>query len=509
MIDDLPADPTQFTFDPESSAEWAALGALGHQMLKDMLRAQRGLHGEAAWTEMPPATRTALAEPVPFEGVGAQAAYEHFVAHVLPYPNGSWHPRFFGWVQGNGTPLAMLSDMLASGLNAHLGGFNHAPAVVERQTVAWLAELLGMPGATGLFVSGGTMANTLGIAVARFARARADGRDTRRDGVQQWPGESAPAPMVLYGSEETHGWARKAVELLGLGDRAFRRVPCGGDHRIDVDALARMIADDRRAGLLPFCIIGTAGTVNIGATDDLTALAALARREAMWFHVDGAFGALAYLSPTLRPRVAGMELADSIGFDLHKWGSMPFDCACMLVRDAEAHHATFRTTASYLSPLSRGVSATDDTGGMAYFAERGIDLTRGFKALKVWMSLKADGVHKLARIIEQNVAQCACLAARIEGHPELELLAPVPLNIVNFRYVAPGLDETALNALNQEVLLRLQERGIAVPSSTTLGGRFAIRVANVNHRARTADFDLLADSVVALGREIVAETNCR
>ncbi|HYW33241.1 MAG TPA: pyridoxal-dependent decarboxylase [Gemmatimonas sp.] len=474
-------------------------------MLDDMLAAQRGLPDARAWTEMPDETRAAMSEPVPYEGIGAEAAYQAFLSHVLPYPNGSWHPRFFGWVQGNGTPLAMLADMLSSGLNAHLGGFNQAPAVVERQTVSWLADMLGMPGATGLFVTGGTMANTLGLAVGRFAAARALGRDARRDGVQQWPGEDSPAPMVLYGSEETHGWARKAVELLGLGDRAFRRVPVDAEHRIDVDALERMIVDDRAAGLQPFCIIGTAGTVNIGATDDLASLAALAKRERLWFHVDGAFGALAYLSEALRPRVAGMELADSIGFDLHKWGSMPFDCACVLVRDAEAHHATFRTTASYLTPLSRGVSAIDDTGGMAYFAERGIDLTRSFKALKVWMSLKADGVHKLAGIIEQNVAQCTYLAALVDAHPELERLAPVPLNIVNLRYVADGLDEAALNALNQEVLLRLQERGIAVPSSTVLGGRFAIRVANVNHRSKTADFDFVLAKVVEFGREVLAE----
>jgi glutamate/tyrosine decarboxylase-like PLP-dependent enzyme len=317
--------------------------------------------------------------------------------------------------------------------------------------------------------------------------------------MQQWPGAPAAAPLVFYASAETHGWARKAAEWLGLGDRAFRRVPVDRDHRLDLAALGAQVAADRAAGLQPFCVIGTAGTVNIGATDDLTAIAAYCRRESLWFHVDGAFGALAYLSETLRPRVAGLELADSIGFDLHKWGSLPFECACVLVRDPDLHVAAFATSASYLAPTTRGPSA----GGVG-FSDRGLDLTRGFKALKAWMSLKADGVTKLARIVEQNVAQCAYLATAIDAHTELERLAPVPLNIVCFRYHAAGQDVATLDAFNQELLLRLQERGIAVPSSTIIDGQFAIRVANVNHRSKTADFDLLVDRVVAIGREILS-----
>lgn len=498
-----PSDPapTELTFDPATPEEWETFGALGHRMLDEMLTYLATLSDRPAWREVPESVRTRLAEPVPHDGIGADAAYAQFAELVLPYPNGNLHPRFFGWVQGNGTPLGMMSDMLAAGLNAHLGGFNHAPAIVERQTIAWLAELMGMPGASGLLVTGGTMANTLGLAVARHAGASRRGRDVRHDGLQAWPGESARSPLVFYGSSETHGWARKAAEWLGLGDRAFRRVPVDGAFRIDVAALERALADDRAAGLTPFCIIGTAGTVNTGATDDLQALATIAERDGLWFHVDGAFGALAYLSDALRPQVAGMERADSVGFDLHKWGSLPFECACVLVRDGTAHHDAFRTSATYLATSARGVTA----GSATYFADRGLDLTRGFKALKVWMSLKADGASKLARLVEQNVAQCAYLASLVDAHDELELLAPVPLNIVCFRYRVAELDEAALDVLNTELLLRLQERGIAVPSSTIIDGRFAIRVANVNHRSKTSDFTVLAESVVAIGRELVAE----
>ena len=492
---------TELSFDPATPDEWNAFGALGHRMLDDMVAYLASLPNRPAWRDVPAAVRKALDENVPLEGIGADAAYAHFTERVLPYPNGNLHPRFFGWVQGNGTPLGMMADMLAAGLNAHLGGFNHAPAIVERQTIAWLAQMMGMPGASGLLVTGGTMANTLGLAVGRHAQAVRHNRDVRRDGLQRWPGEAAESPLVFYGSSETHGWARKASEWLGLGDRAFRRVPVDREFRIDLAALERLMAEDREAGLTPFCILGTAGTVNTGATDDLQALATISERDGLWFHVDGAFGALAYLSDALRPQVAGMERADSVGFDLHKWGSLPFECACVLVRDGEAHHDAFRTNATYLTTLERGVTA----GSATYFADRGLDLTRGFKALKVWMSFKADGVNKLARLVEQNVAQCAYLASLIESHDELELLAPVPLNIVCFRYRTPGMDDTALDALNLELLTRIQERGIAVPSSTIIDGRFALRVANVNHRSKTADFTMLAESVVVIGREIVAE----
>jgi glutamate/tyrosine decarboxylase-like PLP-dependent enzyme len=242
--------------------------------------------------------------------------------------------------------------------------------------------------------------------------------------------------------------------------------------------------------------------VNTGAIDDLQSLAGLCEREGLWFHVDGAFGALAWLSPALRPLVQGLERADSLAFDLHKWLYVPFEAGCVLVRREQDHHGAFSLTPAYLAHNSsdRGLAS-----GEPWFSEYGIQLTRGFRALKVWMSLKEHGIQKYARLIEQNVQQARYLARRVEAEPELELAAPVPLNIVCFRYNPGGLDENRLNALNQELLTRLHESGTAAPSYTTLGGRYALRAAITNHRSRLEDFDILVEAVMRLGREIVEE----
>jgi aromatic-L-amino-acid/L-tryptophan decarboxylase len=488
----------ELTLDP---ADWTEFRTLAHRMVDDMITHLASLREQPAWRAMPAAVRDSFSGEVPRAGVGDEGAYDAFVDRVMPYVTGNHHPRFWGWVQGNGTPLAMMAEMLAAGINPHLAGFNQAPALVEHEVIRWLATLMGMPAdASGVLVSGGTMANTIGLAVARHAGARAAGWDVKEEGLQYDASAAPRAALVFYGSSETHNWARKAAELLGLGHRAFHRIAVDADYRIDMEALAERIAADREAGLQPFCVIGSAGTVNTGATDDLAAIADLCERERLWFHVDGAFGALAHLSQELRPLVDGLERADSLAFDLHKWGSMPFECACILVRDPAMHRATFASSASYIDPMSRGVIA----GGLP-FAERSLELTRNFKALKVWMSLQANGVDHHARVIEQNVHQARALAAAIDGHPSLELMAPVPLNVVCFRYTAHSMDDERLDSLNEEILLRLQERGLAVPSGTRIGGRYAIRVANVNHRSRTEDFEQLVDDVVQLGDEIVAE----
>jgi len=302
----------------------------------------------------------------------------------------------------------------------------------------------------------------------------------------------------MYTSDEVHNSVDKAIGLLGIGRANLRRIATDADYRIVPDALERAIAEDRAAGRRPICVIASAGTVNTGAIDDLEAVGRIARREGLWLHVDGAFGASLIVSSRLRHLLRGIEYADSIAFDFHKWFYVPYDVGCVLVRD-EAHlRDSFSQPANYLARLDRGIVG----GGVAY-GSLGADLSRRFRALKVWMSFKEFGSERYGEQVEQNVMQARYLADLIEKEPELELAAPVPLNIVCFRYVGSGKSAMDGNALNREVLMRMQERGIAAPSSTILDGKFAIRAAITNHRSTRADFDLLVKSALEIGREIV------
>lgn len=473
--------------DPEN---WDEYRQLAHQMLDDSLDYLRDVRERPTWTPMPADVRRAIGdEPLPRNGVGDAAAYEDFLQLVRPYPNGNIHPRFWGWVMGTGTPQAAMADFLASVMNPNVGGFEQAPMMVEKQVVKWYAELMGYPKTSGgVLVNGGTMANVICLAAARHHGA---GFDIRKQGLRGGP------QLTVYGSTETHSWLKKSCEFLGLGADAFRKVPVGDDYRVDVAAMAKMIADDRSAGLRPFCIVGTSGTVQTGTSDDMHALADLAAREKLWFHVDGAFGAMAKLAPgpLAAAAVDGMERADSIAFDLHKWGYLPYDVAMVLTKEDKHLTDAFSVQAAYLTPETRGILA----GTGIYFSERTIELSRSFKALKVWMMLKSQGADLLGRHIARNIEQAQHLARLVAADVRLELLAPVPLNIVVFRFIVSGKSEVELDAMNREILVQMQEAGVAVPSGTTVKGRFAIRVAITNHRSSHADFEALVEAVGRIG----------
>ena len=480
------------TLDPTTPEAWQDLRALGHRMLDDMFDDLASLREQPAWRPLPAESAAALAGPLPVTGRSPAEVYRTFQQHVLPYTIGNRHPRAWGWVRGTGTPLAMLADMLASGLNAHMAGGQQAPAVIEEQCLRWLASLMGMaPETTGVLTSGGTMANLLGLAVGRHARA---GFDIRQEGLQ-----AGHPQLLVYGSTETHSWAIKAMEVMGMGRDSYRQIPVTDAHQIDLEQLEFQIQQDWAAGHRPAVMIANCGTVNTGAIDDLPALAALCRKYDLWFHVDGAFGALLRLSPRHAPLVRGMELADSLAFDLHKWIFLPFEIGCVLVRDPALHTATFATRASYLEEAEGGIMV----GGLP-FADRGIELTRSFRALKLWMSLEVHGVDAYAELIARNMAQAEYLETLINASPHLELAAPRPTNVICFRYRNGALDGEALDALNRRIVVELQESGRHIVSGTVLDGRYAIRIAITNHRSRMEDFTALAGDCVRIGDQLAA-----
>ncbi len=484
------SDFDEETLDPKS---WGEVRELGHRMVDDMVTYLAEVRERSVWKPIPKDIKAHFDEPLPQEPLNSSEVYDEFLKFIQPYPMGNIHPRFWGWVIGTGTATGMFAEMLAAGMNPNVGGGDHIANYVEAQVIQWFVEAFGFPpSSSGILVSGGSMANLVGLTVARNTKA---GFDIRAEGVHH-----APSPLTIYGSKETHSSVQKAVELLGLGDRAFRRIPVNDSFQIDIEKLETAIAEDRTKGLQPICIIGNAGTVNTGAVDDLDALAEISLRENLWYHIDGAFGSLAALSPELRTRVDGLERADSLAFDLHKWMYMPFEIGCALVREEDAHRKSFSLSVDYLEHNERGVGA-----GARWFSDYGVQLSRGFRALKAWMSIKEYGIRKYGRLIKQNVEQATYLSELIDTSENLERLSPTSLNIVCFRYIADEVDEFLLNAINREILLRLHESGVAVPSYTTLKGKYALRVAITNHRSRRSDFDILVDEIENIGQAIIEE----
>ncbi|MEZ7137165.1 aspartate aminotransferase family protein [Komagataeibacter sp. SM21] len=465
--------------DPDN---WDTLRSLGHQMVDDMIDRLSTLRERPVWQPMPPALRQQLRTGLPHDPTPPTELYARFRELVEPYSTGNVHPGFMGWVHGGGTAVGMLSELLVGGLNANCGGRDHAPIEVEREVIRWAAEMCGFPAETsGLLVTGSSMANM--IAVITASRAVPDGLKMRAEGV-------GTRKLVGYAAATAHGCIARAFDLTGLGTDSLRVIPVDGENRMVLAELERAIARDRAAGLEPFMVIGTAGTVDTGAIDDLDALADIARREDIWFHVDGAFGALAMLSDTLRPMLRGLERADSVAFDFHKWAQVQYDAGCILVRRPGAQAAAFAQSRAYLAREDRGLATN-----APWYCDLGPDLSRGFRALKVWMTLGTYGADGMGRMIANCCAIATHLARRVEASPRLELLAPVTLNIVCFRILAPVDD---LDFFNGEVVKDLHESGIAAPSTTIINGTKAVRAAIVNHRTTNADVDRMLEALLEL-----------
>jgi glutamate/tyrosine decarboxylase-like PLP-dependent enzyme len=378
-------------------------------------------------------------------------------------------------------------------LNANVGGRDQIPLDVERQVTQWVRELFGFPEtASGLFITGTSIANLISVWVARTA---ALGIDVRNKGIG-----ANGKHLVAYTSAGAHGCIAQAIDLSGIGLDSLRLIPMNDRYEMDLAALEAAIASDRSAGLTPFFVAGTAGSVDVGAIDQLDALADIAHRESLWFHVDGAYGALAMLAPDIAPRLKGIERADSIAFDFHKWAQVPYDAGFVLVRDGKLHHDTFASPAAYLKRETRGMAA-----GSPWPCDFGPDLSRGFRALKTWFTIQVYGADKLGQVISGTCDLAQYLKQRIEADARLELLAPLSLNIVCFRYRGPGVNLSNTDRINADIAVALQESGIAAPSTTTINGRLALRAAIVNHRTNERDIDALIKATLAFGDHIAAQ----
>jgi aromatic-L-amino-acid decarboxylase len=455
--------------------DWDAFSADAHAALDRAIARLRDVRDGPVWRPTPARVRDAFTAPLPTAPRPFGEVLEDVERLVAPYVVGNTHPLFMGWVHGAGTPYGMVAEMLAAGLNANCGGRDHIGPIVERQVTLWMAQAFGFPAdASGLITTGASQANLIGVLVAR---TRTLGAQTRADGLAGGP------QLTAYASTQAHGCVAQALDLSGLGSGNLRRIPVDAAGAMDLAALQAAIADDRAAGLTPFLVVGTAGTVNTGAFDDLAALARISRAHGLWFHVDGAFGALAALSPRLAPRLKGLEAADSVAFDFHKWAQVPYDAGFVLVRDAALHRAAFADPADYLARAPRGLAA-----GETWPVDLGPDLSRGFRALKVWVTLQTLGADALGEAMEANCQAAAHLAGRIDASDRFDLAAPVALNIACF-----GVRGDQTGDLAREMVMALHEDGRAVPSLTTLNGRPVIRAAIVNHRTTLADIDTFMD----------------
>ncbi len=476
MTNDLTLDPS----------DWDAFRASAHEMLDASLDQMMAARDGRVWNPLPDAQKEALTAPLPRKGTDINAQMQA----LLPHGVGNTHPRFFGWVHGSGTPSNVIADITAAAMNANLGGRDHGANYVEKQVVDWCREIFDFPdGSSGLVVSGTSIATLIAL---KAARDRLTDFESRKTGC--------PAKLVGYTSTQTHSCVARTFDILGIGSDALRKIPVNADFEIDCDALLDEIENDRAAGNTPFVIIGTAGSVNIGAIDDLDRLADISELENLWFHVDGAFGATGMLSDHVRPKLTGLTRADSIAFDFHKWLHVNYDAGMIMMRSEDMHRRSFSERPDYLKGAERGLAA-----GNPWPTEYGPELSRGFRALKVWAQLASHGTDKLGALITQNCLQAQHLAHLIDSTDEFERLAPVPMQICCFRFAPCAAPPAQLDLLNDEIVMRLQETGIAAPSTTLVNGKNAIRVNITNHRTTFADLDLLVEAIHKIGHEILAE----
>jgi glutamate/tyrosine decarboxylase-like PLP-dependent enzyme len=465
----------------------------GHALVDALADHLAALPDRPVWQPLPDGLRAELLSlPLPAGPTGLGALVETMADDVMPHAMGNGHPAFFGWVNPPPSLAGVLASLIAAAMNPSVVSGDHADVHLERSVVRWLAELVGYPHGPGggLLTSGASAATIVCLAGARGRAAAAAGRDVRREGLMGGPA------LLCYVPSEAHSCVRRAIELLGLGSESIRPVPVSGG-RLDPDALRAMIEADRSAGAMPALLVGSAGTVNTGAIDPLDALADVAAAEGLWFHVDGAYGAFGVLDPAIAERYRGMERADSLTLDPHKWLGVPVDSGCALVRRADDLRAAFSIVPPYLR---------QDAGAeLGTFAEYGLEQTRPFRALKTWATIAARGRDGICDQVIRANALARVLAALIEREPSLELAATPETSIVAFRARLPGLEPDRLEAVNRALPEAVQLRGRAFVTGTVYRGRETVRACILHPGTTEADLATLVAEVVALASELAAE----
>jgi glutamate/tyrosine decarboxylase-like PLP-dependent enzyme len=477
---------------------WTAdqIRLVGRQVVELMAEQLAGSPDRPVFRTVPPDLARQLASgSLPDEGAEPEQLLAAFRNEIAPYPLGNNHGRFWAWVCSPANVMAVFGEALAAAMNPHCDVANHAAVHLERQVLDWFRDMIGFPDAAGgVLVSGGSMANLTGLATARHALS---GWDDREHGLAGGP------RLRVYVSDQGHSCIRKAIELLGIGSANLRIVPTDDRFRMRIPALESMIAEDRRAGYRPLAVVGSAGSTNTGSIDPLERIAAVCRREDLWFHVDGAYGAPAILTDRNRDALAGLALADSVAVDPHKWLQIPVEAGVALVRDRELLRDTFSVIPAYL----RADGGNDGVEGPVSFAELGFQQTRDFKALKIWFGLRDLGKDRIEGLIDQNCRLAERLHAEVAAAPDFEALAPQSLSVVCFRAVPASLrgDDVALDALNRTIVERIQLGGAFFVAKTVVRGRTGIRVCIVNGKARPSDVAALVRLVRAEAARVVAD----
>ncbi len=474
--------------------------ALGYRVVDRMAEFLKSLperpvtRGESAQS-----IRKLIDIPFPEHGAPAEQLLEQAMDLLLDHSTFNAHPRFWAYITGAPAPIGALGDLIAAALNPNLGKWVLSPmgTEIEAQTVRWIAQLLGYPtDCGGLLVSGGSMANFVGLLAARKSKAK---WDVRSEGLAGPHG----AKLRIYSSSETHIWLQKSADLAGLGTQAIRWIPSDSQFRLDAAALRKAIAEDISNGDTPFLVVGTAGSVSTGAVDPLPEMAAICREFGLWFHVDGAYGGFAAALPEASGDLRGLTQADSVAVDPHKWLHAPLEAGCVLVRDAQTLHDTFFASPQYYHLVEDAAEKT-----INYF-EWGPQNARGFRALKVWLCLRQAGREGYQRMIRENIRLAKSLYELADAHPKLEALTQ-SLSITTFRYVPSDLKnqpeaETYLNRLNSELLTKIQNSGEAFISNAVIHGKFALRACIVNFRTRMEDIEALPLLAARLGAEVDAQ----